>query len=418
MKSLVGLAVMIAGGACVVDGDLEVGTNESDLSLPNDRPAVNELGASTTVSTAGSIDLDSEFARDLGSNGRSCLSCHLPDQGWTISANGVEALFVRSRGRAPIFRLVDGANSPLAEVATFEQRREAYSMLRTRGLIRVGIGIPEGAEFELIAVDDPYGYASAAELSLFRRPLPSANLGFTPTVMWDGRETREDLGEALAGQANGATLGHAEATEPLTAEVAASIVGFETALFNTQIVRFGVGRLDQAGARGDPAFLVDQQAVAGRFEIFDGWIDSSKEKRAAIARGQKIFNNPTSTGGRCSFCHSVANVGNNADGRFFNVSVSSPDIRTPDMPLYTLRNLETGEVRETTDPGRALITGLWSDVDRFKPPSLRGLAARAPYFHNGSAATLADVVAHYEAFVGFDFTEQERADLVAFLEAL
>ena len=65
-------------------------------------------------------------------------------------------------------------------------------MLLSKGLIRVGIGIPHDAEFDLVAVDDPYGYASAAELSLFRRPLPSTNLKFLSTVMFDGRETFKD----------------------------------------------------------------------------------------------------------------------------------------------------------------------------------------------------------------------------------
>ena len=50
--------------------------------------------------------------------------------------------------------------------------------------------------------------------------------------------------------------------------------------------------------------------------------------------------------------------------------------------------LTTGEIVETTDPGRALITGQWRDLNRFKLPVLRGLAARAPYFHNGSVPTL------------------------------
>ena len=47
-------------------------------------------------------------------------------------------------------------------------------------------------QFELAQVDDPYGYASATELSLFRRPLASTNLRFLSTVMWDGRETFRD----------------------------------------------------------------------------------------------------------------------------------------------------------------------------------------------------------------------------------
>jgi cytochrome c peroxidase len=72
-------------------------------------------------------------------------------------------------------------------VLTLEARRSAYSMLLTKGLIRVGIGVPPDGEFVLID-DDPYGYASATELSLFRRPLPATNLAFLATVMWDGRD--------------------------------------------------------------------------------------------------------------------------------------------------------------------------------------------------------------------------------------
>jgi cytochrome c peroxidase len=71
-----------------------------------------------------------------------------------------------------------------------------------------------------------------------------------------------------------------------------------------------------------------------------------------------------------------------------------------------------------TDAGRGNITGLWTDLGRFKTPTLRALAARAPYFHNGIAATLEDVIRHYEVHLGFVFTPQQRADLAAFLKAL
>ena len=64
------------------------------------------------------------------------------------------------------------------------------------------------------------------------------------------------------------------------------------------------------------------------------------------------------------------------------------------------------------------MTGLWADLGKFKTPTLRGLAARAPYFHNGIAATLEEVIRHYEVHLGFIFTDQERADLAAFLKAL
>jgi cytochrome c peroxidase len=92
--------------------------------------------------------------------------------------------------------------------------------------------------------------------------------------------------------------------------------------------------------------------------------------------------------------------------------------RTADMPLYTLRRISTGETIQTTDPGRAMITGKWADIGKFKGPILRALAARAPYFHNGAAATLDDVVAFYESRFHLALTSQERSDLVAFLQAL
>ena len=149
------------------------------------------------------------------------VTCHMPAQAWTISADEVRRRFNATAGMDPIFRTVDGANSPNADTSTVLARRGAFSMLLTRGLIRVGVRIPESAEFELVAADDPYGFASASELSLFRRPLPSTNLGFLNTIMWDGRETLQcspthsaaqnlaALQSDLSDQANAATRGHA-----------------------------------------------------------------------------------------------------------------------------------------------------------------------------------------------------------------
>jgi cytochrome c peroxidase len=88
------------------------------------------------------------------------------------------------------------------------------------------------------------------------------------------------------------------------------------------------------------------------------------------------------------------------------------------MPLYTLRNKLTLQTVQTTDPGRALITGKWKDIGRFKGPILRALATRAPYFHNGSAQDLPAVVDFYDQRFQIGFTEQEKNDLVAFLRTL
>lgn len=81
------------------------------------------------------------------------------------------------------------------------------------------------------------------------------------------------------------------------------------------------------------------------------------------------------------------------------------------------------------DIGRAKVTELESDVGKFKVPTLRNVAVTAPYMHDGSLATLEDVVEHYstggvpnptsDAIIQpLDLTAEEKADLVAFLRAL
>jgi cytochrome c peroxidase len=78
----------------------------------------------------------------------------------------------------------------------------------------------------------------------------------------------------------------------------------------------------------------------------------------------------------------------------------------------------TSGLRDQTDAGQGQVTGKWADLGKFKTPTIRALAARAPYFLNGIAATLEEVVRFHERNLGFAFTHAERADLVAFLNAL
>jgi cytochrome c peroxidase len=77
-----------------------------------------------------------------------------------------------------------------------------------------------------------------------------------------------------------------------------------------------------------------------------------------------------------------------------------------------------GQKFEVTDLGKALISGSCADVGKVKGPILHALSARAPYFHNGSAATLDDVVNFYDQRFAIGFTNQEKSDLVAFLGTL
>lgn len=229
----------------------------ADGNGPNLFGFVNPTGIARTYTVDGAIDFDNPFFQSLGTNGRSCGSCHQPADGWTIVPAHVQARFETTDGEDPLFRTNDGSNSPATDVSTVEARRSAYSMLLTKGLIRVGIGVPPTAEFELVGVDDPYGYASDAELSLFRRPLPATNLRFLATVMWDGRETfpGESIHFDLSDQANGATLGHAAGTSALTAAQRDAIVRFESGLFTAQATDNAAGVLGAQRGSGGPVEL-------------------------------------------------------------------------------------------------------------------------------------------------------------------
>lgn len=444
-------------------------------ALPNLQPQPNASGFAATFSTAGVIDQGGPFFQSLGTNGRSCASCHEASAGWTITPRGLQERFARSAGTDPVFRTVDGSNSPLADVSTPEKRRRAYSMLLTKGLIRVGLPVPAQAEFELAAVDDPYRFASAQELSLFRRPLPTTNLSMLSTVMWDGRESLRDaagtdclagttvcfapLGANLLRQSNDATLGHAQAGQPLSEAQRAGIVNFGLGLFTAQVWDRSAGALDAHGARGGPVALSQQgfhfganDTLAGDYAtgapftpvamtLFDAWAraagrghEGQREARRAVARGQALFNGKPirlagvgglnddlgvpEIAGTCTTCHNTPNAGNHSVPMPLDIGIADGSRRTPDLPLYTLRHKQTGAIVQVTDPGRALVTGKWKDIGRFKGPVLRALATRAPYFHNGMAADLGAVVDFYDTRFGIGFTAQEREDLIAFLRTL
>jgi cytochrome c peroxidase len=464
-KSLVGGAIVLCAGlaSVLIGGAHRVTADEHEQDL---LAFDNAAGQARTVTLNGTIDPDNPFFQDLGTNGRRCVTCHQPDSGWTITPDNVEARFVSSDGTDPIFTSNDGSNCEGVQPESVDGKRAAYSLLLSRGLIRVGLNVPDGAEFVIERVLDPSNCQSASnDVSLYRRPLPSTNLRFLSAVMWDGREssTNTTIEQDLRHQANDATRGHAQAAVDLTTVQVRSIVNFELGLLTAQALDANAGSLRSKGADGGPQSLAKQLFFLGIndpvglnpsgapfdprvFTIFNEWASVKDESpdpytsaRQAIARGQALFNSrpitlsgipglngqtfpngvtlPESFQGTCTTCHDSPNVGNHSVKAPLNIGLSDPAIATY-LPIYTLRNLNTLATVDTTDPGRAMITGKWADVGKFKGPVLRALASRAPYFHNGSALTLDDVVAFYERRFNLGLTPQEKADLVAFLRAL
>src|SRR5262249_35752271 len=98
-----------------------------------------------------------------------------------------------------------------------------------------------------------------------------------------------------------------------------------------------------------------------------------------------------------------------------------PALDASQLPLFTLTCTSgpaAGQKSTVTDPGRAMTTGSCADIGKTKVPVLRGLAARAPYFHTVTGRDVGAVVGVYDRRFNIPFTAQERTDLVNFLRAL
>jgi hypothetical protein len=401
----------------------------------------------------------------------------------------IRQTFDASAGLDPLFRINDGSNAPVgffADTSTLRARRTSFSMLLNHGTIRVGIAMPAKADFRLLQVQDPFYFASAAELSLFRRPLPSVNMAFGAHVMWDGRESegRPAIRDALKSQANDATTGHAQGA-PLDDKTRAAIADFQLTLFAAQSSSSVVGALDLAGcainadgeeceeARGGarnlasllrspspggeqggfPPFFagINDSFAAGfknvSFTIFDAWEPDEfpesdtravTRNRGDLGEGENIFyTKPIEivgvaglndvlgapvVHGFCTTCHNTPDVGNHSRPRFFNIGTSSPYLgdnplagNIIEFPKYVFQPNNGGAFVVSTDPGLGLRTGKFADIGKFKVPALRGLGSRAPYFHNGQANTLEEVVDFYNRRFKIGFTAEEIRMLVLFL---
>jgi cytochrome c peroxidase len=479
-----------------------VGINgaEDGPAIPNGTRFPNPGGTSMTYSATGPIDLGGPFFQSLGTNGRACGTCHQPSDGMSVSAAHVQDRFEATLGLDPLFRTVDGSDcNHNIDVSTVAGRRAAYSLLRTRGLIRIAIAVPATADFEVVSVSNPYGCNETDTISMYRRPLPATNLRFLSAVMFDGRESTPLTGTTkivyanyptslendLKHQALDATTGHAQGSG-LSDALQQQIVDFEMGLFTAQATGKGVGALDEDGAYGGSFPLVNQpffismnssidplfppgtgpEAPGGLvtpgdgiftpsiFHLFGGWAQSEGgDRRAAVARGEVLFNSkpititgvagindaPSAGGlgvasvtGTCGTCHDSPNVGNHSFPTPLNIGTGDPDPANPSvnrggldisyLPKITVCRKGTtppnAECVTTTDLGQALIDGKFDHTGKIKGPILRGLSARAPFFHNGAAQTLLDAVRFYEGRFGVQFTAQDESDLVAFLSVL
>jgi cytochrome c peroxidase len=461
-------------------------TTTAPATIPNLQPFADATGNVSTYTTAGVIDESTSFFASLGTNGRTCATCHQAAQGMSMTPAANTTLFNSTNGTDPLFTAVDGANYPTAPTGDLA----SHSLILNNGLIRVAETLPAGTQFTITALSDPYNCAIVTDpttgrptISVYRRVLPSTSLIFLSNVMWDTRETIQPLTTAstfstaltadLTQQLLDAISIHAQGTSTPTAAEQSSILALEQGLFTAQATDTAAGSLSANGATGgatalagvnyypgiNDAFGGDPQGKPFNpnvFSLFTAWNNSTNAQQASIARGQGIFNNaplqinavsglnsnnpvlgnPNTIQGSCSTCHDTPSIGNHSMPLVMDTgeadiaaNVTGPglvnglaQLSQPTLPVFQItgcKNTNNQAVTYiTSDPGKALLTGLCSDISRVKVPILRGLAARAPYFHNGSASSLTQVVNFYNARFGMNLNPQQKTDLVNFLSAL
>jgi cytochrome c peroxidase len=449
------------------------------------------LSASTNQFNTGTTN---GFFANVGTNGRTCGTCHVQANAWTFTPQYARSL----SSTDPLFAPVDGSDCPPTSPSQGPDSA-ASSMVLNYGLIRLAFPLSSSSNFQLVSATNPKNCAIApgsaamgGKLPIFRRPPPATNLIFNTTIMWDGRETLQTITTTqneqntgpflfdLDDQDNNATIGHAQGPSIAGTQTLADMVAFETNLYTGQIYSVQGGNsahLDDNGAQGGPAYLaqtvapafyagINNSLAAGFnstiFTLYSAWEPTSSQYaylsplQQSIGRGEALFNNTTFvihdvpglnsspsdplynpgdplagqdiTGG-CGVCHNSPNVGNHSSPLAINIGVTmaqplnnngsvNTTLDIGNLPVYTLQNSSTGATVAVTDPGKAIQSGKWTDLGKTKGPILRGLAGRAPYFHNGSAKDLTTVMNFYNQRFAIGLTSQQIADFVAFLRAL
>ena len=322
--------------------------------------------------------------------------------------------------------------------------------------------------------------ASSPSISVYRRPRPVANLKYLVAMgfAYDPKQGMPlaldpETGQPVSGnfmadgrvptlraQMADAAATHLEMFKQLSEAQRVQIENFILRLYSAQLRSKQGVALDAWGAKGGPQTLMESSpGQLGSIGVpvwgkeFAAWDNPSAEDKArlssselafvqSVARGAKVFrdrnflitdsagiNSPMGFGNpvrySCVFCHNMAQMGNDvAPGQVDLGTTTLPFADpAPHLPLFRITCLAAphphyGRVIYSSDPGYALTTGRCADAGKITLQSLRGLSARAPYFSNGSAKTLREVVDYYERRYSIGYTEQEKQDLVNLMSAL
>src|SRR5215208_1861205 len=351
----------------------------------------------------------------LGGNGRPGADGHIPPEGFHLPPAAAQSRFAALQAERehnknaddPLFRPVDADDFRVNGESASD-----FSNLLENVLIRVTMPLPVNVRLIDPATGQP---TDETTVDLWRAVMPVLNVAITgpdnvlpiwppgaarvPIMGQDPNGPNRQGGYqhdarfgTLQEQARGALIAHAQVSVEPSTRMLDDLAAFQQTLFSSP----GVERLADAILSGATPFP-----------------DPDPELNEVEQKGKVVFNRA------CAQCHggSLHPSGSTAETGFVRPLVRyhqiftacprpttdgyapCPDRLTRNAHTYRITRADgTFQFVTTSDPGRLLLTGQPGDLFVMDPTQLRGISKTAPYFHNNSAATLEEVLDHYDAF--------------------
>lgn len=321
-------------------------------------------------------------------NGRTCATCHVPELAFGLTPQHVEERYQLLQSRR---QFNPNADDPLFRAIDANDGAEDFTNLRKHALVRVFIPLPTNASGQKLVwpLDDP----DATVVALWRSTLTVMNTAFTGPYQLDGRQP------TLQAQALGALFDHSEIRVAPRTSFLDDVAAFQQTLFSSK----SVGNLARALASGQSPPETDPPLN-----------DLERQGKALFQR-------------HCAVCHGgptqtvpLPELG----GVVHNIFISKPpppfaaDLPFAPSPIeprlwaFRVPGQDEPVIVPSTDPGQALLTGSLDHLNFFDIPALYGMSRTAPYFHDNSAATIHDVVRHYQ--LQFEAVRRIIPDFVPF----
>ena len=362
----------------------------------------------------------------LGGNGRACADCHVPSESFQLSPAVARARFERLLAKRAVNRNADDPLFRPVDADDFREHGDSatdFSNLVENGLVRVTMALPPNVRLiDPATCTTPHPAVcqptDETSVDVWRAVMPVNNVAITgpdqvppiwppapraPIMGIDPNGPNRQGGYqhdarfgTLQEQARSALLAHAQVTVEPPATMLDDLAAFQQTLFSSA----AVGVLADAIASGTTPFP-----------------DPDPELTELEQRGKAVFTRS------CAQCHGGvlhpsgstpdAGIPRPIRARYHNIQAACPRPATDGFapcPSRLARNarlyritLADGSYQfvTTSDPGRLLLTGQPADLNAMDTTQLRGISRTAPYFHNNAAATLEEVLDHYDAFFRF-----------------